>query len=199
MDLARIASRPAIYLVVAVMFAYGADISARDQVIDSRQSTVTVRVFRSGVFRAFGDNHIIQAPIAEGSFEDAGALSVHIAFDANRLRVLDPDAPAKDREEVQARMLGPDVLDADRFPTIRFRSTKVEPLGQDRWMVRGDLELHGQSRPVALQVKLEKARYTGSATVRQTDFGIQPISIAGGAVKVKDEVTIQFDIASKSG
>ena len=36
--------------------------------------------------------------------------------------------------------------------------------------------------------------YSGNALIRQTDFGIQPVRAAGGAVRVKDEVEVQFDI-----
>ena len=44
--------------------------SAEERLIDTERSTVTVRVFKSGLFRAFADNHIIQAPLAEGSLDD---------------------------------------------------------------------------------------------------------------------------------
>ena len=49
--------------------------------------------------------------------------------------------------------------------------------------------------PLTVSVALDQSHYKGSATVRQTEFGITPISIVGGTVKVKDEVKIDFDIA----
>ena len=64
----------------------------------------------------------------------------------------------------------------------------------DRWLVHGDLELHGQIRSIAVSVARENGRYTGSTTLRQSDFAITPISIAGGAVKVKDEIAVEFAI-----
>ena len=48
--------------------------------------------------------------------------------------------------------------------------------------------------PVVVEVTLKDGHYLGSASLKQTDFGINPIRIAGGTVKVKDEVKIQFDI-----
>jgi len=39
------------------------------------------------------------------------------------------------------------------------------------------------------------SRYRGSATLKQTDFGITPVTVAGGTVKVKNEVKVEFDIA----
>ena len=56
------------------------------------------------------------------------------------------------------------------------------------------LTLHGQTKPITLETTLEKGHYRGTATVLQTNFGIAPIKIAGGTIKVKDEVQIEFDI-----
>ena len=43
-------------------------------------------------------------------------------------------------------------------------------------------------------VKKQGGRYVGSATLKQRDFGMTPVSVAGGTVKVKDEVKIEFEI-----
>ena len=59
------------------------------------------------------------------------------------------------------------------------------------------LTLHGQTRAIVLSVKQAGDRYTGTSTFKQTDFGIKPVSAGGGSVKVKDEVTVSFDIALK--
>ena len=170
--------------------------AAQERGIDVQRSTLTVRVFKSGLFRAFADNHVIQAPVAQGMIDDSAVPRVELVVDASRMRVLDPGLSPKDREDVQARMLGPEVLDANRFAQIRFTSTAIEQVNPDRWVVRGNLDLHGQVRPVTVKVTRENGRYTGSAALRQTDFAISPISIAGGTVKVKDEITIDFDIVT---
>ncbi len=96
-------------------------------------------------------------------------------------------------------MLGPEVLDTARFAEIRFKSTAVKALAEGRWRVEGTLSLHGKSEPVSFDVTQAKGRFTGSATVSQRAFGIEPISIAGGTVKVKNEVTVEFEIATQSG
>ena len=185
--------------VVALVFTFTlpfpAHLSAERRTIDAERSSITVRVSKSGLFRAFADNHVIRAPLLEGSVDDSATSSVELVVDVPRMRVLDPSLSPNDRDDVQARMLGSEVLDADRFRQIRFHSTVVQRLAADRWLVRGDLDLHGQIHQVAVKVALENGRYKGSTTLRQTEFGITPISIAGGTVKVKDEVTIEFDIA----
>jgi YceI-like protein len=169
--------------------------SGEERPIDTEQSTVTVRVFKSGLFRAFADDHIIQAPLAEGSLDDSANAHVQIAIDASRMRVLDPGLSAKDRQEVQSRMLGAEVLDATRFQRISFRSVAIQQLEKGEWLVRGELALHGRTNPLTMKVSLDNGHYKGSAMLRQRDFGIVPISIVGGTVKVKDEVKIDFDIA----
>src|ERR1051326_5231602 len=52
--------------------------------------------------------------------------------------------------------------------------------------------LHGQNRPVVLEVTLKDGRYTGAATVKQTEFGIRPPGKAG--IRAKDEVRVEFDV-----
>ena len=168
--------------------------AAQERAIDLQRSSITVRVSKSGLFKAFADDHTIDAPLAEGSLSDAATPHVHVGIDARRMRVLDPSLSANDRAQVQTRMLGPDVLDADRFPKITFHSTSVVPLDADHWLVHGELELHGRVHAVIVKIVHEDGHYKGMARVKQTEFGITPISLAGGTVKVKDEVALDFDI-----
>jgi len=99
------------------------------------------------------------------------------------------------RAQIQETMQGSQVLDVVHFPEIRFQSTRVEPKGPDHWIVHGNLALHGKDRPTAVEVTLKGDHYRGSAVLKQTAFGITPVTVAGGTVKVKDEVKIEFEIA----
>ena len=163
--------------------------------MDVARSTLTVRVFRAGLFSAFGHNHEIRAPISRGSFDETAAFpTVELQVDARQLQVLDADLSAKDRAEVQQTMLGPTVLDSGRFPEIRFRSLSVEKAGEGKWRAHGDLTVHGETRPVLVEVSGGQGHYRGSAAVRQTDFGIKPVSVGGGTIKVKNEVRVEFEI-----
>jgi polyisoprenoid-binding protein YceI len=163
--------------------------------VDGSHSTITVRVFKTGFFSAFAHNHEIQAPIQSGEVKESGSPSVELRVDARKLRVLDPEASDSTRGQIQETMLGTQVLDANHFPEIHFQSTGVEPKGPDHWIVHGNLSLHGKDHPIAVEVTLKDERYRGSATVKQTDFGITPVTVAGGTVKVKNEVRIEFEIA----
>ena len=161
--------------------------------IDTRNSKLIVHVSKSGLFSAFGDNHEVEAPITEG-FIDEGSRRVRFEVESQRMKVLDPHLSADKRRQVQERMLGPDVLDVIRFPHIRFESTSVEQAGQRHLLVHGQLSLHGVTRPVIVNVQTGDGHYVGSATFKQRDFGITPVTIAGGTVRVKDELKIAFDV-----
>jgi polyisoprenoid-binding protein YceI len=167
---------------------------SQQHTIDTRTSVMTVHVYKAGLLSAFGHDHEIAAPIASGSV-DTGTHQTELRLDAGALRVRDLNVSEKDRSEIQKTMLGPEVLDVVHHREIVFRSTAVEPAGgSGSWKVHGTLTLHGQTRPVTVEVTEKAGRYAGHAAVKQTDFGIQPIRIAGGTVRVKDEVRIEFDI-----
>jgi polyisoprenoid-binding protein YceI len=172
-----------------------ADASSQ-KAIDTQRSVLTVHVGKAGMFSGFGHEHVIRAPIQDGTFdEDKG--NVDFVVGAHTLRVIDSDVSDKDRAEIQNTMVGPKVLDAAQFPEIRFHSTEVSRSGENRWTVHGNLTLHGQTHPVKVDVGREQGRYRGSAWFRQSEFGIAPVTVAGGTIKVKDEVRIEFEIVGE--
>ena len=182
-------------LVVAIaQLGSPAGIDAAPQKIDPTRSTVTISVFKSGLFSALADNHTIRAPLTSGSISAVPPLSVEVTIHTADLTVLDPDLSASKRAEVQTRMLGPEVLDAPAHRQITFTSTAVEPAGADQWKVTGRLTIHGKTQVVTVPVTRDNGAYRGRIRIKQRDYGITPISIAGGTVKVKDELSIDFEI-----
>jgi polyisoprenoid-binding protein YceI len=105
-----------------------------------------------------------------------------------------------------AHLKSPAFLDVDKFPTITFKSTKVEADGPGKWKVTGDLTLHGVTKPVVLEVEgtgapindpMGNTRAGASATakIKRSDFGLtwnQPLETGG--VMVGDEVAISIDV-----
>jgi YceI-like domain len=182
-------------MVGIAMVLTGARVHVAFQPIDVERSTLTVHVYKAGLFSAFADNHVIRAPIAGGRINEEGMLAVELTVKTAKMTVLDPGMSPDKRAEVQTRMHGPEVLDSARYPEIRFASTRVAPDGENQWRVTGELTLHGVSRPLTLDVVRRDGRFRGTVSIRQRDFGIQPISIVGGTVKVKDELRIEFDVA----
>jgi polyisoprenoid-binding protein YceI len=157
------------------------------------KGTITIHVGKSGLFSGFGHNHTVVAPIDHGNV-DTKDMAVEITVITARMKVTDSDVSEKDRAEVQSTMLGPKVLDAAKFPEIRFKSSQVEQTGPGHFRVMGKLDLHGASKELVFEVTGDANRYKGKTKLKQTDFGIQPVTAAGGAVKVKDELEIEFDV-----
>ena len=171
--------------------AYGA---SEKRSIDSVHSKITIHVYKTGLFSGLAHDHEIEAPIEWGEVSDSESPSVEVRVSSNKLRVLDPEASEGTRAKIQSTMQGAEVLDAGRFPEIHFQSTAVEPSGTDHWVVHGNLELHGQTHPVSVDVTLKDGLYGGAAVLKQTQFGITPVKIAGGTVKVKDEIKLEFSV-----
>jgi polyisoprenoid-binding protein YceI len=165
---------------------------AQQHNVDTQKSTLTIHVGKTGAFSGFGHEHEVSAPIHSGTANTGAHPTVEIHVNARELRVLDKNASDKERAEVQATMLGPDVLDSDQHQEIVFKSTTAESAGEGRWTLQGNLTLRGQTHPVTVQVTLQDGHFTGEAKVKQTDFGIQPPGKAG--VRAKDEVAIHFDV-----
>ena len=190
--------RRAVFAAAVFLLAAAPPVRADKRSIDTARSTLTVFVYKSGLFSAFADNHIIKAPIASGSLSDAPSAGIELSIHAADLTVMDPDLSRDKRNEVQTRMAGPEVLDVARFPEITFASTTIAETAPARWAVTGRLTIHGQTRVVTFQVRRLGDVYTGDVTINQRDFGIEPIRIAGGAVKVKDALKIAFEITASN-
>lgn len=189
-------------LVFASTIAFGTlccvlRVVAQERAIDTARSSLKIRVFKSGVFSAFGHNHEIEAPIAQGTVNLSGDPSVALRVHASELRVVDPDLSPDKRDEVQRTMEGSEVLDTKQYREISFQSTTAQQKDEQHWIVRGKLTLHGQTRPMEVAVMAKDNHYQGTAKLRQRDFGIAPVAVAGGTVRVKDEVRVEFDIVLK--
>jgi polyisoprenoid-binding protein YceI len=181
-----------ILLLAAASLVCALGVSAQQHNIDTQKSTLTIHVGKTGAFSGLGHEHEVRAPIHSGTADTGAHPAVEIHVNARDLRVIDKDESEKDRADVQKTMLGPEVLDSEGHQEIVFKSTAAEPAGEGRWTLRGNLTLRGQTRPVTVQVILKEGRYTGEATVKQTDFGIKPPGKAG--IRAKDEVKIEFDV-----
>ena len=164
--------------------------------IDTAHSKITVHAYKSGLFSFAAHDHVIEVPIAKGTIDET-ARTVEFSVKTADLQVLDPDDSPKNRAEIRKVMLGPKLLEADKYPEIAFRSASVTQTNATTAKVSGVLELHGVKRDVALTVKREGERYVGSTTLKQTDYRMTPVTVAGGTVKVKDEVKIEFSVVTE--
>ncbi len=178
-------------LLALLLMSQSALFSA-ERAIDLERSQITVHVGKAGLFSMAGHEHQVRAPLAAGALDDSESPKIHFLVEAAKLTVL----PEKDQAQVQADMQKK-VLDSEHFPEIRFESNSIRKTGEHTWKVAGNLTLHGRTRPVTTEVNGVSGVYSGTATLKQSDYGIQPISVAGGAVKVKDELKIEFNIVPR--
>jgi polyisoprenoid-binding protein YceI len=96
----------------------------------------------------------------------------------------------KDRRDIAAT--AKKILGSGGQAVARFTSSRIIP-SADGGTIEGTLAFRARSQPVRLQVtSTEPGRYRGSATITQTAFGITPYTGFFGALKLKDEVTIEF-------
>jgi polyisoprenoid-binding protein YceI len=167
---------------------------AQERPIDTQRSKITIHTGKSGLFSAAAHNHTIDAPIASGTMRESVPAHIEFTVESAKMTVEpDPKIDAKDQATIQADMEGM-TLEVKKYPDIVFRSSRIDKLSTGEWKVDGDLTLHGVTKPVSLTVRQTGDSYTTQTVLKQTDFGIKPISIGGGMIKVKDEVEIDFQI-----
>jgi polyisoprenoid-binding protein YceI len=85
------------------------------------------------------------------------------------------------------------VLNAARYPAIVFTSNRVSGT-QESFRIDGELTIVGATQPITVEGRVDAGRAVGSAVVVQTRWGIKPYSAFLGALKLRDEVEVQFDI-----
>jgi polyisoprenoid-binding protein YceI len=160
----------------------------------------------AGFFGAFAHEHVIEAEKVGGcatiETKDMAHSSIKLDFATAGLRVLDPKEKAEDRAKVQKTM-ETDVLRISEYPHVIFESTAAKSTGtQGQLMVQGTLTIRGITKPVSIPVTVTRLndgtyRAVGEYRFKQTSFQIKPIQLAGGTVKVKDELRAEFELFLK--
>jgi polyisoprenoid-binding protein YceI len=175
--------------------------------IDASQSRFMVRAFAGGFLSAFAHDHNIairdfsgEAQFTYGTVEPA---SLQLKIKSASLAVTDK-VSASDRQKIEGTMRD-EVLEVGKYPEIVFKSTSVSATktgdAQYQAKIAGDLTLHGVTRPLTITAQLEFGdavlRARGGFSLKQSSYEIKPVSVAGGTVKVKDELRFSFEIVAK--
>jgi polyisoprenoid-binding protein YceI len=176
-------------------------------VADTRASQFTAQVFSGGMLSAFGHSPtiIIRDFTAEADVnpDNPEQASLKVVIQAESLSVKD-DISDKDKREIE-RMMQQEILETSRYPEIvyecsSFTASKAGE-GQYSVTVNGELTMHGVTRPqpVTARVALtgDSLRAFGSFSLLQTDYELKLASVAGGALKVKDELKFSFNILAR--
>ena len=197
-------------LLLLAVLAFGQSKTRTYSIVPS-ESSFWVFVGKTGFLSALAHDHEIGVKSFSGRVvvpaAGAGGGSLELEVDAPSLAVLDKKPSEEDKKKIFNSMHN-EVLESAKYQKITFKSVSVSDVkqtGNDAYsfVVNGDLTLHGVTKriavPVAATVTPQQLRATGKYTLKQSDYGIKPYSAAGGTIKVKDEVVVNFNIVAKAG
>jgi polyisoprenoid-binding protein YceI len=176
-------------------------------VIDARASRFTVQAFATGLLSAMGHNPTIGIPnfCGEVNFspESLQGTGFRLRIQATSLGVQD-DISNKDRIEIE-RLMNEQVLEIAKYPEIVYEAPMVSitRLSDSLYAASldGKLSLHGITRKQLVTARIavfgNMLRASGDFTLCQTDYAIKLVSVAGGALKLKDELKCSFEIVAR--
>jgi hypothetical protein len=180
--------------------------------LDPEHSLVVIRVYRAGALARFGHDHVVASRAVQGYALLSGAADARRADLYAPLATLSVDEPAlraqagfdtqpsqQDIEGTRSNMLTK-VLDAEHYP---FVSLHVASVTGEAPEVRASaaITLRGRTYTTPVRIALDtpspaQLYVRGRFSAKQTDFGIEPYALLGGALSVGDRMDIEFEIAA---
>ncbi|AVR99287.1 YceI family protein [Pseudoduganella armeniaca] len=172
--------------------------------IDPAASLIAITVRRGGPLARLGHDHVVAARTIAGSVDPAQGRATlrfrldELTVDESALRAeagLDTQPSAEAIAGTRRNMLTR-VLDAEHYPWV---DVVIERTGAAA--VSAAVTLHGVTRrydvPVRLAQDAAGLRASGTLALRQTDFGLVPFAVLGGAMAVQDELALRFDLLAR--
>lgn len=171
-------------------------------------SRFSVQAFAAGMMSFLGHSPTFVVRDFSGTIgfprDTAASLQLEMKINAAGLQLMDK-VRAADREEIESRMRS-EVLEIQAFPEISFAATSVsaDSTGQGRYQVvlHGHLSLHGVAAPHWLTAELavydDGVRLAGQDRLRMSEYGIRPVTALAGAIRLKDELKLTFDLAAEN-
>lgn len=171
-----------------------------------QESLLTITVRRGGALARLGHDHVIASRTLQGAVAPALGRAEfrfrldEMSVDESGLRAAagltttpSAEAIAGTRRNMLAR-----VLDAERYPWVRIEARRDG--GAE--VLDADITLHGVTRRVKVPAHITEAadgrslQASGTLRLKQSDFGIVPFAILGGAMAVQDEMELAFRITA---
>lgn len=173
--------------------------------IDSAHSLLVITVRRGGTLARLGHDHVVASHALQGYVQpEQGRADLFVALDklsvdepALRAQAgLDSQPSAADIAATRANMLGK-VLQTSQFPFARIH-VQTPPNADGEATLALDLTLRGVTRNLSVPAQLRDERdglhITGELSFDQSNFGIAPFSILGGAIQVQDRLELRFEV-----
>ncbi len=175
--------------------------------IDATASEIALILTQEGMISRRYPTHRVLAKSFNGKIElptEETKMTVQFETDPKMLTNVDATMGDFERKEFHAALRN-QVLEADKFPTIKFTSVSVSNVQRDgdkrSFMLNGDLSVHGTTKrvsfPVNATITNNELRATGEETIKQTDFGLKPFEKGLGLIKIGDELKVIFNIVAK--
>jgi hypothetical protein len=165
------------------------------RVFGPENARLTVRTKRTGAASKAGHDLVIEVTSWSAVLDPDADPALTLTADSRSLRVLEgtggiQELDDEDRAGIE-KTIDEEVLTGT---AIEFRSSAVELDADGSGTVKGELELAGRRHPVTVELRsAEDGRLTGTATVRQSDWGMKPYSALFGTLKVADELEVGFE------
>jgi polyisoprenoid-binding protein YceI len=176
-------------------------------VIDGKASRFTVQAFATGLLAKMGHNPTIGIRDFSGEMkfnpDKLEAGSFRLLIKTASLSVQD-DISSKDIREIE-RLMKDEVLETAKFPEILYEADGISVTKMTDTLcsatLNGKLALHGvtRSQPIVVRVALlgSMLRASGDFSLDQTDYDIKLVSVAGGSLKLKDELKFSFEMVAR--
>jgi polyisoprenoid-binding protein YceI len=175
--------------------------------IDAKASLFTVQAFASGMVAviAHSPKFAVRDFVGKMEFVPDGMqkASVQLTINVGSLEIMD-EVSSSDRREIE-RVMYDEVLEKSIFPRIEYKSSRANATktGENMYRVNvsGDLTLHGITRGMGLDAQVvvgeDTLRAQGAFSILQSDFGLKIASVAGGTLKLKDELKSAFFVLGR--
>jgi hypothetical protein len=189
---------------------------AREYQVVPAESLLQIFVFRGGAMARLGHNHVIASHQLTGPVyltDDPFGTRFDISFPVGELTVDEPalraaagaefapGVPENAREGTRRNLLSDGLLDAERFPSVRLRATDVRAAGET-YDVGVEVTLKGATYalrvPVAVQRQEGAIVASGEFPLKQTQLGLEPFTVAMGALLVLDDMRVRFDLVARA-
>ncbi|NYE59697.1 polyisoprenoid-binding protein YceI [Duganella sp. 1224] len=173
--------------------------------IDSAQSLIVATVRRGGILARLGHDHVVASHAISGTVSPSRNRA-DFTFRLDQMNIDEADLrraaglekqPSADAIEGTRHNMLTKVLDADRYPVVTVHAERLAA-GQP---LQVGITLHGVTRTLAIPVALREANgvinVQGTVNLKQTDFGLTPFSVMGGAMSVQDQMELRFDLTAR--
>jgi polyisoprenoid-binding protein YceI len=170
--------------------------------LEPQAGRLLLKTGRTGLGRRAGHDLTIEATRWQADVvvntADPGQSSVTVTVETGSVEVREGTGGLKqltdaDRADIKAT-IGEKILLSAEHPVITFSSSQVTGT-PGAFQIIGDLTIMGQARPVTVYGGIDAGRLSGHATVTQSLWGIKPYSAFAGALRLADDIQVQFDLA----